>query len=95
MNSENNHSHKSHNHKTIVQDDAKRKSPNEHSERQEKKNTAKHQHQQMHGKYEGHSIEAFERRFWISLIITVFILFFSPMIQHLIGIIRLYKNMKS
>jgi P-type Cu2+ transporter len=35
-----------------------------------------------HGAHEGHSVEGFKKRFWISLIITVPILILSPMLQH-------------
>jgi Cu2+-exporting ATPase len=45
---------------------------------------AHHEHQ-GHSRHEGHSIEDFRRRFWISLIITIPILFLSPMLQHWMG----------
>ena len=39
-----------------------------------------------HGSHEGHSVEGFRRRFWLSLIITVPILLLSPMLQHWAGL---------
>lgn len=39
-----------------------------------------------HGSHEGHSVEGFRKRFWQSLIITVPILFLSPMLQHWAGL---------
>jgi YHS domain-containing protein len=39
-----------------------------------------------HGSHEGHSIEGFRTRFWVSLVITVPILFLSPMLQHWAGL---------
>lgn len=39
-----------------------------------------------HGSHEGHSVEGFRKRFWISLVITVPILLLSPMLQHWAGL---------
>jgi Cu2+-exporting ATPase len=39
-----------------------------------------------HGSHEGHSVEGFRKRFWMSLIITVPILLLSPMLQHWAGL---------
>jgi Cu2+-exporting ATPase len=39
-----------------------------------------------HGAHEGHSVEGFRKRFWISLIISVPILLLSPMLQQWAGI---------
>lgn len=39
-----------------------------------------------HGAHEGHSVEGFRKRFWISLIITLPILLLSPMLQHWAGL---------
>ena len=39
-----------------------------------------------HGAHEGHSVEGFRKRFWISLIVTVPILLLSPMLQHWAGL---------
>jgi len=43
-------------------------------------------HGEHHGSHEGHSVEGFRKRFWISLIITVPILLLSPMLQHWAGL---------
>jgi Cu2+-exporting ATPase len=39
-----------------------------------------------HDAHEGHSVEGFRKRFWISLIITAPILVLSPMLQHWAGL---------
>jgi Cu2+-exporting ATPase len=36
--------------------------------------------------HEGHTIEGFKKRFWISIVITIPILILSPMIQHFLGL---------
>lgn len=41
---------------------------------------------EQHGSHEGHSVEGFRKRFWLSLIITVPILVLSPMLQHWAGL---------
>jgi Cu2+-exporting ATPase len=40
----------------------------------------------MHGRHHGHNIADFKRRFWISLIVTIPILFLSPLIQNVFGL---------
>jgi P-type Cu2+ transporter len=40
---------------------------------------------QGHDKHAGHSVEAFRRRFWISLALTIPALIWEPMIQHWFG----------
>jgi P-type Cu2+ transporter len=67
-----------------------------HSHEAHQMNTESGQHQhhgqvdhnegEHHGSHEGHSVEGFRRRFWRSLIITVPILFLSPMLQHWAGL---------
>lgn len=44
------------------------------------------EHGTHHGGHEGHSTEDFRKRFWISLSITIPILFLSPMLQHWAGV---------
>jgi len=44
------------------------------------------QHGEHHGAHEGHSVEGFRKRFWLSLIITLPIIFLSPMLQHWAGL---------
>jgi len=47
-----------------------------------------HQAESMHGHstHEGHSVEEFRTRFWRSLIITIPVLFLSPMLQEWVGL---------
>ncbi len=47
------------------------------------KHADEHEHYRRH---EGHSVEDFRKRFWISLIITLPILLLSPMLQHWAGL---------
>ncbi len=42
-------------------------------------------HQSQHGSHEGHSVEGFRKRFWVSLVMTVPVLMLSPMLQHWAG----------
>lgn len=39
-----------------------------------------------HGSHEGHSVEGFRKRFWVSLVLTVPVLVLSPMLQHWAGL---------
>lgn len=45
-----------------------------------------HNEKHAHDKHEGHSVEDFKRRFWISLIITIPVLLLSHMIQEFLGL---------
>lgn len=54
---------------------------NDHHNQHEKHEHGNHDHQAHHA----HMIEDFKKRFWISLILTVPILVFSPMIQEFFG----------
>ncbi|HSO70015.1 MAG TPA: heavy metal translocating P-type ATPase, partial [Arachnia sp.] len=38
-----------------------------------------------HGEHAGHSTAMFKNRFWVSLALTVPVVFFSPMMAHLLG----------
>jgi P-type Cu2+ transporter len=44
------------------------------------------EHKGNHSRHEGHSVEGFRKRFWVSLIFTVPVLILSPMLQHWTGI---------
>lgn len=44
-----------------------------------------HNHEEEHNKHEGHSIADFKKRFYISLVVTVPVLFLSPLIQGFFG----------
>jgi P-type Cu2+ transporter len=65
-----------------------------HQKRQVETTSGHHQHHQTtdhhkgehRGSHQGHSVEGFRRRFWLSLIITVPILLLSPMLQHWAGL---------
>jgi Cu2+-exporting ATPase len=56
--------------------------------------TANHSHNQhigqtagpTHGRHAGHTVEAFRKRFWISLAATIPILLLTPQIQNILGI---------
>lgn len=39
-----------------------------------------------HSEHEGHTVEGFSKRFWISLVVTIPILLLSPMIQHFLSL---------
>ncbi len=45
-----------------------------------------HEEHTGHSIHEGHRVEDFRKRFWISLIITIPILILSPMLQHWVGL---------
>jgi len=45
-----------------------------------------HPHKHSHSEHEGHTIEGFKKRFWISIVVTIPILILSPMIQHFLGL---------
>lgn len=59
---------------------------NTHQHNQPPSSHAKHTQGQHHGSHEGHSVEGFRKRFWLSLIITAPILLLSPMLQHWAGL---------
>src|SRR5262245_48156211 len=42
-------------------------------------------HSHAHDRHEGHSVEMFRRRFWLTLALTIPTLAWSPMIQHWLG----------
>ena len=44
-----------------------------------------------HSEHEGHTIEGFKKRFWISIVITIPILILSPMIQHFLGLKEAFR----
>lgn len=51
--------------------------------------TAHEEHEtgrEQHGRHHGHNIADFKRRFWVSLVVTVPILFLSPLIQNVLGV---------
>lgn len=45
-----------------------------------------HDNHKNHGRHEGHSVEDFRRRFWVSLALTLPVLALAPMIQHFLGL---------
>src|SRR3972149_8211865 len=68
-----------------------------HSEMNHSKHNAQSSHETMnhkknnhaghsHSEHEGHTIEGFKKRFWISIVVTIPILILSPMIQHFLGL---------
>ncbi len=44
------------------------------------------EHRGQLGRHEGHSVEGFRKRFWLSLLFTVPVLILSPMLQHWAGL---------
>lgn len=53
----------------------------------EKMNHTKNDHSgHSRSEHEGHTIEGFKKRFWISIVFTIPILILSPMIQHFLGL---------
>jgi len=50
-----------------------------------------HPHKHSHSEHEGHTIEGFKKRFWISIVITIPILILSPMIQHFLGLKEAFR----
>jgi len=49
------------------------------------------QHNHSHGNHHAHMVADFKKRFWISIIATVPILFLSPMLQEIFGISSQFK----
>lgn len=41
---------------------------------------------EQHGRHHGHNIADFKRRFWVSVVVTLPILFLSPLIQDVLGV---------
>jgi len=81
-----NHNHNAHN---IDHDKYSKHDHRKHNDQSshEKMNHKKKDHEKPnHSEHEGHAIEGFRKRFWISLGITIPILLLSPMIQHFLGL---------
>lgn len=58
----------------------------------EKMNHKKNDHDiHKHSEHEGHTIEGFKKRFWISILFTIPILILSPMIQHFLGVKEAFR----
>ncbi len=82
--------HKEHNHSEMSGHDHKEHHHEEHSHHAE--HGSKHQNHGSHNEHKGHAnhhqhmIADFRKRFWISLAVSVPILFLSPLIQNFLGI---------
>ncbi len=82
--------HKEHNHSEVSGHDHKKHHHEEHSHHAE--HGSKHQNHGSHNEHKGHAnhhqhmIADFRKRFWISLAVSVPILFLSPLIQNFLGI---------
>lgn len=48
--------------------------------------TKKQDKHKNHNRHQGHSVEGFRYRFWLSLLLTIPVLVLSPMLQHLLGL---------
>src|SRR5699024_12381420 len=55
-----------------------------HGHEEHKNHDHSHGHSR-HGEHHEHMVEDFKKRFWISLVLSIPILYLSPMIQMLIG----------
>ncbi|HWO76936.1 MAG TPA: heavy metal translocating P-type ATPase [Bacillus sp. (in: firmicutes)] len=75
------HTHHEHSH-------PEKQNQSEHSHNHTHHSHAEHKDQSHHNHHahHGHMIEDFKRRFWISLIVTIPILFLSPMIQMFLNV---------
>ena len=73
-----------------------------HSEMDHSKHNDQSSHEKMnnknndhdihkHSEHEGHTIEGFKKRFWISILFTIPILILSPMIQHFLGVKEAFR----
>ncbi len=85
------HSHDDHAHHRSHQNNKKM---NEHaSHRHDDKKSSAPADNSNHHNHAGHSsmIGNYRKRFWISLVVTLPILIFSPMIQHVLGIRELFQ----
>ncbi len=76
---ENEHQH----HKHHQMDHSEYKNHHSHETMNQKKND---HDGHSHSEHEGHTIEGFKKRFWISIVFTIPILILSPMVQHFLGI---------
>ena len=86
-----NHNHNAHN---IDHDKYSKHDHRKHNDQSshEKMNHKKKDHEKPnHSEHEGHAIEGFRKRFWISLGITIPILLLSPMIQHFLGLKETFR----
>lgn len=54
------------------------------SETQQHKQHTQHDHSD-HNKHEGHSTNIFKRKFWVSLVLSIPVVAFSPIVQQLLG----------
>jgi Cu2+-exporting ATPase len=79
FNMENEHQH----HKHHQMDHSEYKNHHSHETMNQKKND---HDGHSHSEHEGHTIEGFKKRFWISVVFTIPILILSPMVQHFLGI---------
>src|SRR4030066_11730 len=81
-----NHNHNAHNidHDKYSKHDHRKH--NDQSSHEKKKHKKKNHEKPNHSEHEGHTIEGFRKRFWISIVITIPILILSPIIQHFLGL---------
>src|SRR3990170_6592195 len=88
--------HQNHNHDSHDMEEDK------HSEMNHTKHNDQSSHKTMnhkknnhaghsHSEHEGHTIEGFKKRFWISIVVTIPILILSPMIQHFLELKETFR----
>ena len=74
--------HENHNHSEMMKGQQTHHMHHQHHKSEDKKM----QHTKSHNQHEGHSISDFKKRFWVSLIVTIPILFLSHMLRELFGL---------
>jgi Cu2+-exporting ATPase len=72
---------------TTMQESASHHHGHDHHQATGSTRHSAHEHASMNhgGEHHGHMVEDFRRRFWVSLVLTLPILFLSPMLQHWMG----------
>lgn len=46
-----------------------------------------------HGQHAGHSTAMFKDRFWLTLVLSVPVVYFSPLFGHLLGYVKMWQNL--
>src|SRR3970040_1562839 len=74
--------HKNHNHSEMMKGQQTHHMHHQHHQSEDKKM----QHTKGHNQHECHSITDFKKRFWVSIVVTIPILFLSHMFRELFGL---------
>ncbi|HEX9739227.1 MAG TPA: heavy metal translocating P-type ATPase, partial [Ignavibacteriaceae bacterium] len=80
--------HKNHNHSAMMKGQQTHHMHHQHHQSEDKKimNQYTKREHKGHNQHEGHSISDFKKRFWVSLLVTIPILFLSHMLRELFGL---------